>query len=84
MAVAFALSIKPFSVPRIATKAERHLHRDADIFRFSMATGGDTLSFAVQGVLGYAAPLRVESLRAAKYHLQTATGYQFVYCKGIK
>lgn len=50
-------------------------------FSGSYVTGGDALSFSVQGVLGYAAPLQVEVYEQPTTS-QTGTGYAFVYAKG--
>ena len=79
MAVVFALDQTVLGATD-ATKAEG-IYIGTLTFSGSYATGGDTLSFAVQGVLGYAAPLRVEVYEQPNT-TQTATGYQFVYCKG--
>ena len=79
MAAAFSLDQNELGNPD-ATKA-LGVYIGTIAFSGSYTTGGDTLSFAVQGVLGYAAPLRVEIYEEPS-STQTATGYTFIYAKG--
>jgi hypothetical protein len=79
MAAVFAVDYPELGNPD-ATKA-LGVYIGTITFSGSYTTGGDTLSFAVQNVLGYAAPLRVEIYEEPS-STQTSTGYQFVYAKG--
>ena len=51
-------------------------------FSGNYTTGGDPLSFAVQGILSNSAPVKVEVYEEPIAGSQTATGLQFVYAKG--